>query len=107
MSIPLLRPETSFGKTKIIATVGPACSSLEKLRELAIAGVDIFRLNFAHAKYDLLEQILAHIKQVSQELGTPLGVLGDLSGPKIRLGILPEEGIRCRHGATFEFVRQI
>lgn len=103
----VLRSETPFAKTKIIATVGPACSSPEKLRELAIAGVDIFRLNFAHAKYDILEGVLDSIRKISVELGTPIGVLGDLSGPKIRLGLLPEDGIRCRYGAKFEFVRQV
>ena len=94
-------------KTKIVATVGPACGSPEKLRELVRAGVDVFRLNFAHANYENLAQVLIWIREISRELERPIGVLADLSGPKIRLGVLPEEGVRCRMGEIYEFVREL
>ncbi len=97
--------ERHLVKTKIIATVGPACESLEKLRQLAKAGVDIFRLNFAHGPHDWLVGIAESIRKISVELKRPIGILGDLSGPKIRLGTLPEEGICCQQGGRFEFVR--
>ncbi|GAB4139899.1 MAG: pyruvate kinase [Planctomycetaceae bacterium] len=98
--------EKPLVKTKIIATVGPACESAEKLRELVLAGVDVFRLNFAHGEYAWLGGILKSIRNISEELGRPIGVLGDLSGPKIRLGELPEEGLFCQEHERFEFVRE-
>lgn len=95
----------SIKKTKIVATVGPASSSREMLSELIIAGVNIFRLNFAHGAYDWLEAIVENIRTLSIELDKPVGILGDLSGPKIRLGELPEDGVNCLMGETFEFYR--
>lgn len=92
-------------KTKIIATVGPASGTKEKLAELIAAGVDLFRLNFAHGSHAWFEQIVGWIREVSLQQGRPIAILGDLSGPKIRLGVLPEEGLRLRHGTQVEFVR--
>jgi pyruvate kinase len=92
-------------KTKIVATLGPASSSPERLRELVAAGADVFRLNFAHGNYDSHALVVGHIRALSKELQRPIGILGDLSGPKIRLGELPEEGFRCRIGERVEFVR--
>lgn len=92
-------------KTKIVATVGPASGTREKLAELICAGVDVFRLNFAHGSHDWFTEIVGCIRSLSTEFGRPIAILGDLSGPKIRLGMLPEEGIRLRHGTTVEFVR--
>jgi pyruvate kinase len=93
-------------KTKIVATVGPASGSKEVLTELIHAGVDLFRFNFAHADYNWLKNVQNSIYEITAETGIQIGILADLSGPKIRLGILPEGGIRCRHGAIFEFVRK-
>ncbi len=96
--------EQPLVKTKIIATVGPACATREQLKGLALAGADIFRLNFAHGTHDWLADVVQAIRDVSRELKRPIGILGDLSGPKIRLGLLPEEGICCMNGGIFEFV---
>lgn len=92
-------------KSKIVATVGPASWERDRLKELIIAGADLFRLNFAHGEYEILDRVLRDIRDVSQELKRPIGVLGDLSGPKIRLGELPEDGIYCEMGQQFHFVR--
>src|SRR5262249_2625408 len=92
--------------TKIIATVGPASASAEMLRDLALAGADLFRLNFAHGEYEWLTDVVGRIRDVSVETRRPIGILADLSGPKIRLGELPAEGLICREGATVEFVRE-
>ncbi|MGH7200982.1 MAG: pyruvate kinase, partial [Planctomycetaceae bacterium] len=97
--------ETPLVKTKIIATVGPACGDRAGLQELARAGVDLFRLNFAHGEHDWLQEIAGHIRSVAEELERPIGILGDLAGPKIRLGPLPEQGVFCEIGQRFEFVR--
>jgi pyruvate kinase len=97
--------EKPLVKTKIIATVGPACGRPDQLERLAVAGVDVFRLNFAHLAHDWGVQVVAAIRAISEELARPLAILGDLGGPKIRLGTLPEEGILCQVGERFEFVR--
>ena len=79
---------TIFKRTKILATVGPATHSEEKIFQLAEAGVNGFRLNFSHgAAEDRLEQI-AWIRSASERLSKPVAILQDLQGPKIRLGVL-------------------
>jgi pyruvate kinase len=97
--------ETPLVKTKIVATIGPACESPETLEQLVQAGADLFRLNFAHGNYEWFTRIIGHIRQLSAKIGRPIGLLGDLSGPKIRLGEIPEGSVRCRQGAKFQFVR--
>jgi pyruvate kinase len=72
-------------RTKIVATVGPASQSAEKLRELILAGVNVFRLNFSHGSHEIHSTSLKTIRAVSDELGMPVAVLQDLSGPKIRI----------------------
>ena len=97
--------ENPLARTKIIATVGPACESREALRDLIQRGVDIFRLNFAHGSHEWLSGIVANVRSLSEELDQPVGLLGDLSGPKIRLGKLPGDSVSCPDGSTFTFVR--
>ncbi len=97
--------EQRLARTKIVATVGPASATREMLAELVLAGVDIFRLNFAHGSHDWLSGIVAMIRDISREQRRPIGILGDLSGPKIRLGMLPGESINCAEGAEFTFIR--
>ncbi len=92
-------------KTKIVATVGPACGTVEKLEALVRAGADVFRLNFAHGSHAWLSEIVGLIRAISTKLNRPLGILGDLSGPKIRLGELPNGVVECIAGARIEFVR--
>ena len=92
-------------KTRIIATVGPASESVEILRELVLNGVDIFRLNFAHSEYAWLSDLVLRIRQVSAELDCPIGILADLSGPKIRLGEIRGGDVYCDAGAVFRFIR--
>ncbi len=92
-------------RTKIVATVGPACDTPAGLERLALAGVDVFRLNFAHGQHDALTETVAHVRAVAEKLGRPIGLLGDLAGPKIRLGSLPGDEINVELGQTYEFVR--
>ena len=73
-------------KTKIVATLGPASSSIPKLRELISAGANIFRINFSHGSYDQHSQAIKNVLQVRSELNGSAGLLADLQGPKIRLG---------------------
>ena len=97
--------EHRLTRTKIIATVGPACGDRETLKDLVTAGVDIFRLNFAHGTHEWLAGIVTLIRDISAELGIPIGILGDLSGPKIRLGRLPDDGVLCSEGSDYTFIR--
>lgn len=88
---------------KIVATLGPASSSLEKIEELFIAGVDVFRLNFSHGTYDIHENNIKFIRQVEKKLNRPITVLQDLQGPKFRIGRFNQEKIDLTLGQTFTF----
>lgn len=93
-------------KTKIVATVGPACSTHDGIRALAIAGVNVFRLNFAHGKHDELAKVVDIIRTVSEEIHKSLAILGDLSGPKIRLGNVPNDEVICNVDERFIFRKE-
>jgi pyruvate kinase len=97
--------QASRARTKIVATVGPACQRPAQLAELVRAGVDVFRLNAAHASLEAHTETLAAIRKTSADLDSPIAVLVDLAGPKIRLGELPGDRIDCALGAEFRFVR--
>ncbi|HYJ35842.1 MAG TPA: pyruvate kinase [Rhizomicrobium sp.] len=75
-------------KTKILATLGPASNTREKMRELFDAGVDVFRINMSHTSHEMLAKMHADLRALSDEVGRPIGILCDLQGPKIRLGKL-------------------
>ena len=92
-------------KTRIIATMGPSCEDAETIRQLILEGVDIFRLNFAHGSHKWLQEVVHRIRAVSEELKIPVGILGDLSGPKIRLGRIAGDELMCSEGRTIRFVR--
>ncbi len=79
-----------FKRTKILATLGPPTNSYEIIEEMARRGVNGFRHNFSHAKYEDATQQTAWIRQASEKLGKPMAILQDLQGPKIRLGNLKE-----------------
>lgn len=85
-------------RTKIVATIGPASNSREKLQELAEAGVSVFRLNFSHGSAADFVTIIKNIREVEQVIGRPITIMQDLSGPKIRLGTVPEGAIDVDKG---------
>ena len=74
-----------FKRTKIVATLGPACNSKTKLKNLIRAGVNVFRINFSHATYDEVDHYIDIINELNKELESNVAVLADLQGPKIRL----------------------
>jgi pyruvate kinase len=84
--------------TKIVATLGPASDSPELVRKLIDAGVGVFRLNFSHGTLDDHARRLATVRAAAKELHRPTGVLGDLQGPKIRVGLVPDPGIELDTG---------
>ncbi len=78
-------------KTKIVATLGPATSKKEVLREMINAGVDVFRINFSHASYDDVKERIVMIRELSEEMGIHTAILADLQGPKLRVGVMGGE----------------
>ena len=90
-----------FNRTKIIATVGPASNTKNKLKALIEAGADVFRLNFSHGDHQDKLQIIKYIRELNEELGTHITILQDLQGPKIRLNEVEANTI-LETGARFE-----
>jgi pyruvate kinase len=89
-------------RTKIVCTIGPATREPRQLRQLMQAGMDVARINFSHGDHATHAQTLANVRAVAEELGRPVAVLGDLQGPKIRIGVLPE-ALELEPGAVFTF----
>ncbi len=84
-------------KTKIVATLGPATASAEVIEKMILAGVNVFRVNFSHADYQDVSKRIQMIRQVDQKLNTNTAILGDLQGPKLRVGEM-EEGVEVQPG---------
>lgn len=93
-----------FKRTKILATVGPAVNSYEKIEALVESGVNGFRINFSHAQYDACEQIIAWIREASHKHQRHVAILQDLQGPKIRFGDLDVERLEVSAGDTYRLV---
>ena len=89
-------------KTKILATLGPATASKEVLRKMMLAGADVFRINFSHADYDAVKERVEMIRELNEELGRNTGILADLQGPKLRVGVM-EDGIEVAPGDRIAF----
>ncbi len=88
-------------RTKIIATVGPASASKERLRAMLLAGVDALRLNFSHGTVEEHARSLALARRLASDMGRPLAVIQDLQGPKIRTGPLTGGSVELVAGAPF------
>src|SRR6188768_2221300 len=80
-------------RTKIVATVGPACDTYDKLLELVKAGVNIFRLNFSHGSHEDKAKIIDYIRQINKTEPYSISILGDLQGPKLRVGEIENGGL--------------
>ena len=94
---------TAFGKTKILCTIGPASQSVEVLVNLIEAGMDVVRLNFSHGTHEQHQKVIENVKEASRLTGEYITLLQDLSGPKIRTGLLEEKEVELKTGATFTF----
>jgi pyruvate kinase len=88
----------SFNKTKIVATVGPASNTKEKLHELIVAGVNVFRLNFSHGTHEDHLKVINYIRELNQAFNYNVGMLQDLQGPKIRIGDIEGGGFQINPG---------
>ncbi|MCD4732145.1 MAG: pyruvate kinase [Bacteroidales bacterium] len=92
--------------TKIIATLGPASSDATIILKLIQQGVRIFRINFSHGAFEDYEHLLNNIRKAEKQSGNHIAVLGDLSGPKIRVGKVIKDGVRLQKGQEIEFVKR-
>lgn len=92
--------------TKIVATVGPASSSYEVLKDLVRAGVNLFRLNFSHGTHADHNRVIDHILAINKECKTHVGILADLQGPKLRVGKMKGEGLLIKPGDVLTFVQE-
>src|SRR5580693_8578251 len=86
---------------KIVATLGPASGSPERLRALFDAGVDVFRCNFSHGTHDDHRTLFSNIRRVEADTGRPIGILADMQGPKLRLGNFVDGRVAIAAGAEF------
>ncbi|MCF8302013.1 MAG: pyruvate kinase [Bacteroidales bacterium] len=93
-------------KTKIVATLGPASSSKELIREMVKAGTDVFRINFSHGSYEQHAQNIESIHCVNKELKTHIPVLADLQGPKIRIGQVKNNRIFLTKGNEIDITTE-
>jgi pyruvate kinase len=85
--------EHTVHRTKIVATVGPACNTYERLLELVKAGVNVFRLNFSHGSQEDKKVIIEHIRNINKNEPYSISILGDLQGPKLRIGDIENGGL--------------
>ncbi len=85
-------------RTKIVATVGPASDTYEKLLALVKAGVNVFRLNFSHGAYESKKQIIEYIREINKKEPYNIAILGDLQGPKLRVGELQGGSLELNEG---------
>lgn len=93
-------------KTKIIATVGPACNTKEKLWELVQAGANIFRLNFSHGTHEQHLQVIKFIRELNKEKNANISILQDLQGPKIRTDEVENNGVELKEGAKIVITKE-
>jgi len=82
-------------KTKIVATLGPATNTKEILADMAVAGVNVFRINFSHADYEIVKERVRQIREINEERGYNVAILADLQGPKLRVGVM-QDGVELK-----------
>jgi pyruvate kinase len=92
-----------FGNTKIICTIGPASTEVDVLTQMIEAGMDVVRLNFSHGTHEDHLHIIEHVRQAARRTGENITLLQDLSGPKIRTGLLQSKTVVLKEGASLTF----
>ena len=95
-----------FPMTKIIATLGPATSSINIIEKLINEGARVFRVNFSHGSFEDFDLLVHNIRIASKNMNTYVGILGDLSGPKIRVGKVVEGGVLLKKGQSISFIKK-
>lgn len=93
-----MNKELSYNKTKIVATMGPATDNIAVLEELFLAGLDICRINFSHGDYEAVQHTINNIRTLNKKLNRHVGILGDLQGPKLRIGKVKDNAVDLING---------
>lgn len=93
-------------RTKIVATVGPACDTYEKLLDLVKAGVNVFRLNFSHGTHEDKQKIIDHIRNINKSEPYNIAILADLQGPKLRVGEIENNSLAVKAGDVLTFTNE-
>ena len=112
VSVPVTRvketipPNVAMQRTKIVATVGPACDSYDQLLALVNAGVNVFRLNFSHGSHEDKAQIINHIRAINVAEGHNISILADLQGPKLRVGEIENNALELKVGDILTFTNE-
>ncbi len=88
----------NYNKTKIVATMGPSTENIAVLEELFLAGLDICRINFSHGDYEPIKHVVDNIRILNKKLNRNVGILGDLQGPKLRIGVMENNGAELING---------
>ncbi len=89
----------TYNKTKIVATMGPATENIAVLEQLFNAGLDICRINFSHGDYEPIKHVVDNIRILNKKLGRHVGILGDLQGPKLRIGMVENNSADLINGS--------
>jgi pyruvate kinase len=98
--------EHTIKRTKIVATVGPACDTYEKLLDLVKAGVNVFRLNFSHGTHEAKARIIEYIRQINTTQPYNIAILADLQGPKLRVGEIENDALEVIPGDILTFTNE-
>src|SRR5262245_13433039 len=93
--------ELPRNKTRIVATIGPASSSMLVLERMLLAGLNVARLNFSHGEFEVHRQNIESIRAAAKNTGLPVAIMADLSGPKMRIGKFSQEPIQLNAGDLF------
>src|SRR6478752_6016201 len=90
--------EKPFNRTKIVATMGPATADIAVLKEMFEEGLDICRINFSHGDYEAVLSTVKNIRELNKKLNRHVGILGDLQGPKLRIGLVKDNAVELING---------
>ena len=93
-------------RTKIVATLGPASSSVEVIKEMHDKGLNVCRLNFSHGEHSIHEENIKRVKQVNNEINSNIAILADLQGPKLRVGVMENDGVEIVIGEKIIFTNK-
>ncbi|MBT4153394.1 MAG: pyruvate kinase [Candidatus Magasanikbacteria bacterium] len=90
-------------RTKIVCTLGPACETTDMIEKMIHAGMNVARLNFSHGTYENHTMLIKNVREAAARVGEPVAIMQDLQGPKIRVGSVPEEGVKLVDGEKVIF----
>ena len=93
-------------RTKIVCTIGPACDSVEMIKELMRAGMNVARLNFSHGSYDAHLRVIDNLKEARRALGQPLAIMLDTKGPEVRIGRVAGDSVTLESGQRWRLVKE-